>query len=700
MRAFVLFSAAVVIAAVPLIAAAPAEPPRIEKNKLSITNEQDIAPEIKRIEELIALSSWDEALRAIASTKAKYGSALMRVDPDTCRGVSSYLRSVIEQLPSEGAAAYRRNFDLEAEALYNEAVASRDVRKFERVARDYFMSSYGDDAMLAVADEALVRGDWRLAADSLAKILSKRPDTTLDVPAMEVRLAYAYAKLGRPEPARGLASGAGEKKALVAGRSMLNKEMIIQIATAVKTNDESTGREPGVWNALGGSASRDALPAEDVVLGKPLSGLEKKEFRITQVMPTGFYFGGPSFDPSASRLAYPFFPVCDGKTIFLATGQDMVKLDFATGKPCGQIIASSAGTAEHNKEIIYAPTIADGTVYVNALGEGSGGEKHMHIDVTVSIPRRHLLGFDIATGKKVFDAEKTCEKVVDFDMMIFASPAIVADDRIFVSADSLRGFVDNHVLAFDRNSGELVWRRAICSNIIEITTFGYHAREPVPPMLTEKDGVLYALTNLGVMAALESDTGEILWTYEYEQIKVKPPINYTPQMRAYHWQPAPAVLSGGVVVFAPSDSPNVYGLNASDGSLVWKVCADDVGPDLYHFLGVSNGLAVVAGDRAAALNARTGKLVWATPGIIRMRESGRGQLTRTAAYVPAADALYKFDLKTGKLLDTWEWPKKSPLNGSEDAGRSLVEPGNIFIFGSRLVITTQNGIEILEGFAQ
>ena len=70
-----------------------------------------------------------------------------------------------------------------------------------------------------------------------------------------------------------------------------------------------------------------------------------------------------------------------------------------------------------------------------------------------------------------------------------------------------------------------------------------------------------------------------------------------------------------------------------------------------------------------------------------MREAGRGALTTSAVYHPAADGLYKLDIKTGKLL------ARKPWRDSGDAG-------NVFIFGKHLVTTSKNGISIFEGFEQ
>jgi outer membrane protein assembly factor BamB len=662
--------------------------PAVEKNKLTIINEENLAPEIAKIKAHIDKGEWAKAVKAVCETRSKHSGKVFRVDADRCRGIDGYLTEVLESLPLEALPEYRKAFDFQAEKLFLKAYVLHDASLYREVADEYFLSSFADKALFAAAEEAAVRGDFRYAAAALERILFKYPDTNIDRGTLLTALACAYCRTGRRLRAEVLLRGAPAGTVLVAGRVVNYRRRILRFVSAARNRKGTPEAESdGDWPTLAGSPSRDRLPNIDPALGVLVNRIPVPDFSIKEHPPTGFYGRRNAFRRISTRKAFPFFPAFDGRLIYLATGNELITISPETGTIEKIFTIADARLQERNKEIVYAPTVADGMVYTSFLHNPWGGKKHRHIDVTIKIPRRKLVAFDPATSGITFDPASLEKKSIDFDRLIFASAPAVQDGRLYAGVNSLRGFVDNYALAFDTRSGKVLWKRPVCSNIIEITMFGYHAREPVPPMVTEAGGTLYVLTNLGALAAVDAKTGHVRWTVEYEQITVEPPVQYTPRMRKYQWQPTPAVVTGGVVVAAPADSPNFYAWSVKDGSLKWSVRAQDLGEDMYHFLGVSGNCAIVAGGNLAAIDVATGKVRWKTPSIIDMRDSGRGLLTVRSAYHPTPTHLLKFDLDTGKLTARWKWPDP------EDAG-------NVFILGGRLVTTSENGISIFGGVSR
>src|SRR5262249_14423949 len=72
----------------------------------------------------------------------------------------NYCHLQIARLPKEGLTAYRRLVDASAEQAYREGLANRDEQQLRRVVEDWFCSSWGDDALLALGDLALEQGNY------------------------------------------------------------------------------------------------------------------------------------------------------------------------------------------------------------------------------------------------------------------------------------------------------------------------------------------------------------------------------------------------------------------------------------------------------------------------------------------------------------------------------------------------------------
>lgn len=118
---------------------------------------------LEQIQALVADKQWDEAADALRAIAADEPGRVVAVDEGTFVGLPTYCQMQLAALPAEGLAAYRRREDATAEAQYREGVADRDSQKLERVVREVFCSSWGDDALAALGELALERGDYAAA---------------------------------------------------------------------------------------------------------------------------------------------------------------------------------------------------------------------------------------------------------------------------------------------------------------------------------------------------------------------------------------------------------------------------------------------------------------------------------------------------------------------------------------------------------
>ena len=100
------------------------------------------------------------ALREIAESDP---GRVVEVDEGTFVSLPIYCQMQLASMPPEGLAAYRRRVDAAAEAAYRAGVASRDADELARVVDESFCNSWGDDALAALGELALERGDYAAA---------------------------------------------------------------------------------------------------------------------------------------------------------------------------------------------------------------------------------------------------------------------------------------------------------------------------------------------------------------------------------------------------------------------------------------------------------------------------------------------------------------------------------------------------------
>ena len=130
---------------------------------------------------------------------------------------------------------------------------------------------------------------------------------------------------------------------------------------------------------------------------------------------------------------------------------------------------------------------------------------------------------------------------------------------------------------------------------------------PIDSTLTVADGRVFGITagiynwtsfefsHLPTVVALDSETGEPLWEYEFQGAG-----GFEIGSPAYH----------GGVVYATSSGRNVLALDAKDGSLLWETEVDEEG--LSASPAVANGKVLVGtgSGRLVALGISDGKEVW------------------------------------------------------------------------------------------
>ena len=118
---------------------------------------------LERSSAQIAAGQWDEAIEALNQAKENAGDKLFKIEGHRYVPVREVCWQRLAALPSEALAKYRQRIDPIARHWYSEGVASHNAELLEKVVDQAFISSYGDDALLALGEIALEQADYNRA---------------------------------------------------------------------------------------------------------------------------------------------------------------------------------------------------------------------------------------------------------------------------------------------------------------------------------------------------------------------------------------------------------------------------------------------------------------------------------------------------------------------------------------------------------
>jgi len=228
-----------------------------------------------------------------------------------------------------------------------------------------------------------------------------------------------------------------------------------------------------------------------------------------------------------------------------------------------------------------------------------------------------------------------------------------------------------HVACFDAQTGARRWRRFVCA--AETPGRGmFH--ETTHTLLTLAGDTLYVNTNLGCVAALDSEDGSLRWASLYPRVR-KGDLLKLP--KCFHRDLNPCLYDRGILFVAPADHPRILALEAATGQILWHTGPE--AEDAVHLLGVAGDHLIASGFRLYWIGLKPGtqgriEHVW--PDSQEKLGYGRGVLAGKSVYWPTRDRIYVFDQQTGQLRQQIELASRG------------VEGGNLVIAAGHLLIAT------------
>ncbi|MHC5051736.1 MAG: outer membrane protein assembly factor BamB family protein [Planctomycetota bacterium] len=409
--------------------------------------------------------------------------------------------------------AWRKVYDAKASSAIRGAIVSGDEAELHRLLARFPAATAAPAALLALCDRALQRGDPDAARGYLLRV----PE-----------------HVSRSEEAQWLAGEPLQQRRAHLARLR--------------------SPPPAGWPTLGGDGTR-ARGGDPVPEPGRLVRLWEGIFLDQSVVEDE----GPHEPDRDHSVILPFYPVCDRDHVYVHLGEAVAALSRASGKL--EFWAPEGAEADYYRVDtllarnpgVRAATVRDGVLYFNRVLFRDGKPRRSNV----------LVAFDVERRRTLWQVKRPA----DTDVFFRGAPALDGE-RLYVcgarreqGADREVRKEEAYVFCFDRRDGRLVWRRFL----------GYGDTEAAPafPPLSGlapavSAGVVVAVSGLGVAAALDARTGDILWLFRYDRqpVRERERLQERNDERKVHlgpaWMREPPRIVGDTVYLAPFDAEELY----------------------------------------------------------------------------------------------------------------------------------------------
>jgi outer membrane protein assembly factor BamB len=340
-------------------------------------------------------------------------------------------------------------------------------------------------------------------------------------------------------------------------------------------------------------------------------------------------------------------PVSDGRLIYTLDGQARVSaFDVNTG--------AQAWSVDFNPHVKR-----------DKVGFGGGLALSPDGKLYVTSGYRFIAALDAGTGKTLW------KKAVD--TQLHSAPA-VGDKYVYVTD------VDNQIFAFSAADGEMNWTYQAIAEPARILKAG-------APVVA--DGMVYAPFSSGELVALNADTGQAVWDQVLAQ---STRTNALSEIRDISGRP---VLYNGTV-FAASHSGVFQAMNTKTGEPLWTVHADSlnspwVAGDVVYLIDLQGELICASRDSGQVywikdLNAALPKAEKTTKGLFGLGGGKKKTLPQWTGPFMASDRLVVLNsLGQAVTLDPKTGAQTASLNLG---GAAYIAP---IAVGNKLFVVTSDG---------
>jgi outer membrane protein assembly factor BamB len=634
---------------------------------------------LSRAREKIRSEDYDAAVLILQDLIQQYGDRVHQVEEATFCGVREECLRLISRLPEEGLSVYRKRFD--PFLLDIEKDPSSSVEAIADAVHRYPLATQAPRLGERLADIALEKGDFSRSLFHLDQALRWLPAENLAAARMLGKKAFVLAGMKDVQGLGDLLDQVHElhRKARieVAGKPVDLTLHVARFLAQVRSRRGKQG-EVDFWPIWGGNVRHDLAATQAIPL-VPQSWFAR--------IPTENRLGEKRVSGRLAQKEYrysPYHVVVAGGEVFLSNGVGLYAFDLYSGES-RQLFEGLVDDIETQQRphVIYGLTYDRGFLYANLEGPNDQPEEKWHwYDIQVPIPERKLLKIDARSGKVAWilgDPSRDPEAFLN--KVWISSPPIVLGETLFVIGNYFEGMLKCYLLAIDVHSGSLRWRRRLCSGQQELNMFGRPVKELPGTILASDRGVLYAVTGLGAIVAIEAATGDLLWLTRYDRLPVMATTTSQVRERPPAWANCPPILVEDRLLVAPLDSNRFYCLSATTGKTLWSRFRSGS----KYLVWAGRKQVILAGQDLSSLTLGQGSSLWEKGFAGGEKVYGQGAVAGNSVYIPTDRALYRFDLTTGRLLARQSL--RSVRGNEESPGGNLLVVDGALISVSRKQIT-------------
>jgi cellulose synthase operon protein C len=619
---------------------------------------------------------WAEVVEIYQRVIAQFGDTLAPVpkdDPAANPGGESrlfvdarqYCQRRLAALPPEARAVYRTRVDPQAERWYRQGVKDRDRALLRRVVEEAFCSSFGDDALERLGDLAFQDGRFAEALAHYRRLVPDRPgevsglvhpDPSINPARVAAKVLLCRAALGEdppgPEDLKAFAATYPGAAGALAGREGPLVESVGQALAAdhLPVPPQADGR----WPTFAGAAARTKVAPGTIDVGSLQWRIKLKA--PAPVGPENHMMRRRIEPPSAEQLLV-YHPIVLGDQVVLSDENRMVAYQL-NAHPDGSPEGSDEGIFIWDQKLSQQPpaTGRPGSpprFTLTASGDrifarlGPAGGRGGTISTLVAVRNNREIEGKLIWKKGSNEVALPRKADVAGRIAAFEGSPVADARNVYIALTESGTMTSTYVACLDAETGAQRWVRYIGEfagagldmNFNPPSTGGVGER-----LLSLEGPTVYYQTNMGALAALDAESGQIRWLATYPQEQpggldsgVERDLN-------------PAIVHDGLAIIAPDDNRSIYAFDAATGRLAWK-CDRDL-PRVVHLLGVAKGHLFATGDHVWTIDVKTGKVLrcWpdAEPGY---KGYGRGLLAGEHIYWPTKDKVFILDQSTGLRSD-------------------------------------------------
>jgi len=640
------------------------EPPQPAPGRAVISPSAPMVNLLGRAEEGIQRADWKLAIDSLQRMIESDESSLLysggpEIDTEaTYTSVQMTALRILSQIPADGLGAYRILYDGQAEHLLQRGLDANDLNSLRSVVDRFLLTRSGDNAADALSSRLLDAGRAAEAVEVIDLALRFIPDPDVSRVRLLAKRAVGLGLLGRENEARSTLhaierSGDGDATAA---------ETVQAIARLMDEQAHATSSR---------AADDDKLPLEPILVNPLPWQYRFADMRGGSTSPHPEETEAPLMPPWQMVLRGDFLYVRSVRGLLALRANDLGEVWSTTGNPdpltsSGPLSWESIsrdlhswvrppdddlfGSVSASRGLVYAIDRRGGISSTDAANLFNARQFNLMPGVDAArglyLPNR-LVAYDASSGAPVWSRGLDIEADGVLGDVEFRSVPLAVGDDLWVPFFRHR---DYYVGVLDPRTGALRKEIPLCS----VAARSY-ARRPAQP-LADGYGRVYVSSGHGVLFAIDADTKIVRWGGEYGA----PPDESSSAGASAEgwWEPAPPLVTGGLVLLCPTDHHELLAFSAATGRQRWSTAPNGA----WYPISADDRYIWVGGAVVTKVSLDDGQPAWSTR--LQTQPTGRGVRSGDRLLLPTAGGLVTLEANTGARVSVAPVPTQQGPPGN------------------------------------